>query len=173
MADFQGTMRIEGEGGSTVPVKARVGPEHLVLEVDGVTVGEWPVGELEARVDGGGVLLRLGEDHVMMDVTDRSRFVIALTPPSPTPSRRRRRRPSLRLLFLVLVVVGVVVAAVLQPRVVGSVGLLSGLIVLVVGTLAHSEPRVALRLPLNLQAVHLLGGGFLLVTVGVALVLVA
>lgn len=175
MANFQGTMRIEGDGGPPVPIHARVGDRRLVLEVDGVTVGEWPVEGLDAAVDQGGVVLRLGAEHVTLDVTDRTGFVTALAPPASSDAsrRRRRRRPSLALVTFILAVVGVVTAAVLAPQLVGSVGLLMGLVVLVVGALAHSEPRVALRLPLNLQAFHLMVAGVLLLAVGVGLVLVS
>lgn len=173
MAKFQGTMRIEGDGGPPVPIKARVGDRRLVLEVDGVTVGEWPVEGLDAAVDRGGVVLRLGADHVTLDVTDRTAFVTALAPPASSDAPRRRRRPSLALVTFILGVVGVVAAAVLAPQLVGSVGLLTGLVVLVLGALAHSEPRIALRLPLNLQSFHLMVAGVFLVAVGIGLVLVA
>lgn len=173
MANFQGTMRIEGDGGPPVPVRARVGDRRLVLEVDGVTVGEWPVEGLDAAVDQGGVVLRLGAEHVTLDVTDRTGFVTALAPTASSDASRRRRRPSLALVTFILAVVGVVTAAVLAPQLVGSVGLLMGLVVLVLGALAHSEPRVALRLPLNLQSFHLMVAGVLLLAVGIGLVLVS
>lgn len=138
-----------------------------------MTVGEWPVEGLHASVDGAGVVLRLGEEHVTLDVSDRIGLVAALVPPSQPDASRRRRRPSLALVMVVLALVGVVTAAVLAPQLVGSVGLLIGLFVLVVGALAYSEPRVALRLPLNLQALHLIVAGLFLLGVGVGLVLVA
>lgn len=156
-----------------MPVRARVGDHRLALEVDGVTVGEWPVEGLHAAMDREGIVLRLGEEHVTFDVSDRTGFVTALAPPSPSRPHRRRRGPSLPLVTLTVAMVGVVVAAALAPQLVGSVGLLAGLVVLVVGALAHSEPRVALRVPLNLQSVHLMVAGVFLLAVGVALVLVA
>lgn len=173
MADFQGTMRIEGDGGPPVPVRARVGDHQLVLETDGVMLGEWPVHRVKAQMDRGGVVLRLGEDHVTLDVSDRIGFVSALAPSDDAPARRKRRKPSLRLVLAVLVAAGLVVAAVLWTQIFGSVGLLAGLVILVVGTVAHSEPRVALRLPLNLHGIHLIVAGLLAVSAGVALILVA
>lgn len=173
MAHFQGTMRIAGDGGPPVPVRARVGDHRLALEVEGVTVGEWPVDGLDAAMDREGVVLRLGEEHVTLDVSDRTGFVTALSAPVPSAPHRRRRRPSLPLIAMIATMVGVVTAAVLAPQLVGSVALLIGLVVLVVGALAHSEPRVALRLPLNLQSFHLLAAGVLLLAVGTGLVMAA
>lgn len=173
MTSFQGTMRIQGEVGPPVPVKARIGEDRLVLEVDGVAVGEWPVTGLRAEVDGGGVNLSLGQERVMIDVTDRIGFVSALAPRSPARAVKRRRRPSLPLVGVVLVATAIVAAAVMAPDVVGSVALLAGLVVLVAGAMAHSEPRIALRLPLNLQAIQVVLVGLLFLAVGVFLVVIA
>lgn len=166
-------MRIEGNAGAPVPVQARVGDDRLVLEVDGVEVGEWPVAELTAEMSGGGVLLRLGEDEVMIDVSDRTGFVGALAPAEKPGKRRRRRRPSLRLMLVFLAGAGIVTAVLLVPQLTGSVAILAGLLMLVLGAVAYSEPRVAVRLPLSLQALHLILGGMILVGLGVLVVLAA
>lgn len=166
-------MRIEGDGSPPVPVRARVGNHQLVLETAGVTLGEWPVAGLQPAVDRGGVILRLGEDHVTLDVSDRIGFVTALAPAADRTRPRQRSAPPFRLVALILAVLGLVAATVVWTQVVGSVGLLAGLLILVIGTVAHSEPRVALRLPASLHGIHLIVAGLLLVGAGVTLVLVA
>lgn len=174
VTSFQGTMRIKGDGGPPVPVNARIGDDRLVLEVDGVAVGEWPVDGVSPQVDGGGVNLRLGEDQVQIDVTNRIAFVTALVPrTAEKPARKRRRQPSPLLVGLALGAAAIVTAAVMFPDVVGSIMMLAGLVVLVTGAMAYSEPRIALRLPLNLQAIHFVMVGLLFLAFGVFLVLVA
>ncbi|MFP3913481.1 MAG: hypothetical protein ACLFWM_01280 [Actinomycetota bacterium] len=191
MADFTGTMRIEG-GGQAVPVKARVDKDVLTLEVEGVEVGEWPVADLDPAADAGGVVLRLGDEAVTLDVSDRIALLSALKPaPDHKAGRgrrkergrkekhggkagqtRRRRRPSLVVVLITLLALAAGVAAFLAPEAVGSVALLVGLLTLVVGGFAHSDPRIALRLPLNLHPVHFIVAGLVALVGGAVLVIV-
>ncbi|HEX2155158.1 MAG TPA: hypothetical protein VHL52_14430 [Acidimicrobiia bacterium] len=170
MTSFRGTMRIVGDAGPAVPVSARVADQRLVLEVEGTEVGAWPVAIVSYEADREGVVLRLGQERVTIDVSDRAGFVLALRPPT-SGGGTRRRLPSLRTVAVALVAALPVVAAVLAPVVAGSVALLFSLIVLVTGTVAYSEPRIALRLPLGLTAVHFLVAGAGLIVVGIPLVL--
>lgn len=171
MPVFNGTMRIEGQGGSAVPVNARVAGEQLVLEVEGTEIGAWPVGGLSVEADAGGVVLQLGHELVMIDVTDRTGFVTALRP-SLKRRRVRLKRPSPMVTGIGLAGALLVTSAVLAPGLVGALVMLLGLLVSVVGASALSEPRIALRLPLGLTAMHFVVAGTALVGVGVPLVLV-
>lgn len=171
MTSFTGTMRIEG-GGPAVPVEARVGEERLTLRVEGMEVGVWPVDGLHPEIDAAGVVLRLGEEQVTLDVSDRAALLGALSPAAPPRKTKRRRKPSLPLLVTAVFVLAVVAAAILAPELVGSVALVVGLVALVTGALAQSEPRVALRLPVGLQPLHFIAAGLAMLGVGIALVLV-
>jgi hypothetical protein len=175
MDTFKGTMRMAGEH-DAVPVEARIDDLRVVLVVEGVEVGAWARENVRAQPTGAGVSLELGSDRVELDVTDRSALLARLEPPAEEISRserrrRRRRLPPWPLLLLGALTVAVVVAAVLFPIVTGSVLLLIGAALLVLGALAYNETRIALRLPLGLAPVHFVIGGGILVVVGAGLIL--
>lgn len=172
MASFKGTMTIAGQGGNAVPVDAQIGERVLVLKVEGVDVGSWALEDVRAEPTGVGVSLHLGQETVVIDVTDRIGFLGALQKPS-VPAKRRRRLPSLALTLTVLLFLGVVAAAIFFPEVVGPVFILVGLVALVVAASAHAEARVALRLPFGLQAAHFLVLGMVLAALGVGITLLA
>ncbi len=173
MVTFKGTMTIAGQSGNAVPVDAQVGDRVLVLKVEGVDVGSWALDDVRAEATGAGVSLHLGSETVEIDVTDRKGFLGALQQPSAPVKRRRRRLPSLALTLTVLLFAGVVAAAVFFPDVVGPILILVGLVALVVAAAAHAEARVALRLPLGLQAGHFLVVGVVVAAAGVGVTLLA
>jgi hypothetical protein len=174
MDTFKGTMRMAGEH-DAVPVEARIDELRVVLVVEGVEVGAWAREDVRVQPTGAGVSLELGSDRVELDVTDRSALLARLEPPAEEMSRsdrrRRRRLPSWPLLLLGALTVAVVAAAVLYPLVTGSVLLLIGAALLVLGALAYNETRIALRLPLGLVPVHFVIAGGILVVVGAGLIL--
>lgn len=177
MDTFKGTMRMAGEH-DAVPVEARIDELRVVLVVEGVEVGAWARQDVRAQPTGAGVSLELGSDRVELDVTDRSALLARLEPPAEEVSRssrrrrgRRRRLPPWPLLLLGALTVAVVVASVLFPIVTGSVLLLIGAALLVLGALAYNETRIALRLPLGLAPVHFVICGGILVVVGAGLIL--
>lgn len=176
MDTFKGTMRMAGEH-DAVPFEAHIDDLRVVLVVEGVEVGAWPRDDVKAERTGAGVLLDLGSERVELDVTDRSALLARLEPPIEASPRRRRPRESRRrlppwpLLVFGAVIVAVVAAAVLYPLVTGSVLLLLGAALLVVGALAYTETRLALRLPLGLAPVHFVVGGGVLAVAGAGLIL--
>lgn len=170
MSTFRGVMQIAGQGGAPVPVRALVDAERLVLEVDAVEVGAWPLAAVEARPGVRGVVLDLDDDQVTIELGQPEVFLDALT-----PRKRRRRRPfrlpSLRLVAFGLFVAGLGYTALIFPAAFGAFSLLAGVVLLIVGYGAHSNPRVALRLPIGIQAVHVILGGLGVLVLGVALTL--
>lgn len=176
MDTFKGTMRMEGDH-DAVPVEARVDDLRVVLVVEGVEVGAWARENVSAERTGAGVRLELGSERVELDVTDRTALLARLEPPpqAAAPKRvrgaRRRRLPPLPLLVLGGVALAVAAAAFLYPLVTGSILLLAGAALLVVGALGHLDTRMALRLPLGLSPVHFVFGGGFLVVLGAGLIL--
>lgn len=164
-------MSIDGEVGTAVPVEAQVGSRVLILNVGGVDVGSWALTDLDARPDGGGVTLRLGSDRVVIDVSDRQRFLAALAQ-RVTPTRSRQR-PSAALVGTAVGLFALIVLGAIYPATVGSAVILAGLCLLLLGTLAQVRVRVALRLPLGLQAGHFMGFGTGVTLLGLALILLA
>lgn len=166
-------MWVASDSGS-VPFEAAIAEHRLVISVEGVEVGNWPVEAVQAQVEPEGIHLRLGQDEVVIDVTDRVGLMMALgRSASEAPSRRQRNLPSLRLVVASVLLGALVVASVFATGIVGSSLLILGLLVLVLGAFATSEPRLALRLPFGLQALHVVGVGVGLLAIGMALVAVA
>lgn len=195
-------MSITGESGSPVPVHAEIGTGQLVLQVEGVDVGSWSLGDVVAEPTGAGVSLQLGQDRVTLEINERTEFLHALQPPSTKEKKRRGRKgkkakkpepqapaaepkatreakprgpsrlPSLRTTLIFLVVAAVVTATILATELVGAIALLVGILLLVFGAFASSDARLALRLPFGLEVFHVLGAALLLVVVGIVLVLV-
>lgn len=180
MQKFRGTMRLSGET-QAVPVEARVDTARLVLAVDGVEVGAWALGQITAERIGEGVALDLGNERVIIDVTERTEFFSCFQPPAEEElsrkerralkKRSRGRRLSFPLILVGILFLALVVAAILFAEVTGSILLLVGVVLLVVGALAYMETRIALRLPLGLAPIHFIVAGALVSVLGVALIL--
>ena len=191
MEKFRGTMRLSGET-QAVPVEARVDTARLVLAVDGTEVGAWALDQVTAERTGEGLALDLGTERVIIDVTERTEFFAyfeaEVEEPASRRVRREHRKPGRRkkekrdkeprdsrlstpLVVLGVLFLGLVAVAILFPEVTGSILLLLGVILLVVGALAYTETRVALRLPLGLAPVHFVVAGGLVSILGVALIL--
>lgn len=185
MANFKGTMTIAGSRDNSVPVDAQIGDQMLVLKVEGVDVGSWALQDVHAEPTGAGVSLQVGEETVMIDVTDREGFLGALEPPVAPKKRgkrkkrekrkrgRHRRLPSLAVALTAALLAGVATTSVLFPEVVGPVLILLGLVTLIIAASAHAEVRVALRLPFGLRAGHFLVVGLVVTGAGVGVTLLA
>lgn len=190
MEKFRGTMRLSGET-QAVPVEARVDAARLVLAVEGTEVGAWAIDQVRAERTGEGVALDLGTERVIIDVTERTEFFAYFEAEVEEQLSRRERRErrtraprkekrdrqpresriSLPLVLTGVVFLGLVAVAILFPEVTGSILLLVGVVLLVVGALAYMETRIALRLPLGLTPVHFVVAGGLVSALGVALIL--
>lgn len=91
MATFNGRMSITGESGSPVPVHAQIGTDQLVLQVDGVDVGSWSLGDVLAEPVAAGVALQLGGERVTLELNDRTEFLHALQPPTAKGKKKERK----------------------------------------------------------------------------------
>lgn len=203
MAQFTGTLRIEGDRGSPLPVKAEISENRLVLTTEGSDLGSWPLASLQPQARGAGVGLTLDGDPVVIDVGNADRFYDAVvgtaasgtkkgrrsraklstkptapsksdrsngeTAPSPEGARVARRLPPPRVLVAVGLLAAVVIAGVLEPTLMGSICLFLGLVLVVIASGATVDPRVALRLPFGLQAMHVMVVGVGVLLVGGAL----
>ena len=202
MAQFTGTLRIEGDRGSPLPVKAEISDNRLVLTTEGSDLGSWPLASLQPQARGAGVGLTLDGDPVVIDVGNADRFYDAVvgTAASGTKKGRRsrakvakpiapsvsdessaetptssgdagvgRRLPPPRVLVAVGLLVAVVVAGVLAPTLMGAIALFLGLVLVLIASGATVDPRVALRLPFGLQAMHVMVAGVGVLLVGGAL----
>lgn len=190
MEKFRGTMRLSGET-QAVPVEARVDAVRLVLAVDGTEVGAWALDQVTAERTGEGVALDLGTERVIIDVTERTEFFAYFEAEVEEQLSRRERRErrkraprkekrdrkprdsrlSMPLIVTGILFLGLVAVAILFPEVTGSILLLVGVVLLLVGALAYTETRIALRLPLGLAPVHFVVAGGLVAVLGVVLIL--
>lgn len=203
MAQFTGTLRIEGDRGSPLPVKAEISDNRLVLTTEGSDLGSWPLSSLQPQARGAGVGLTLDGDPVVIDVGNADRFydaVVGTAAPGTRKGRRSRSRavtkpvaatepdrssvettmssgdprvgrrlPPPRVLVALGLLLAVVVAGVLAPTLMGSIALFVGLVLVVIASGATVDPRVALRLPFGLQAMHVMVAGVGVLVVGGAL----
>ena len=195
MAQFTGTLRIEGDRGAPLPVRAEIADDKLVLTTEGRDLGSWPLGELQPRARGAGVGLLLDGDPVVIDVGNADRFYDAVAQSKQATKKRGRgkkasvapspyaaetateaaapkrivRLPSARVATAVVLLLAVVVAAILDATVVGAVALFLGLVLVIIASGAVVDTRVALRLPFGLDALHVMIGGVGVLLVGVVL----
>lgn len=192
MATFSGTMRIEGERGAPLPVRAQVEDNQLMIETGGTELGSWPLAGLTPQPRGAGVGLVLDGDPVVLDVGNADAFMVAVVGRGGKAQKGRgsrrnrkqetaaasearaatrvRRRPSPRVMVAGAVVLAVLVAAILRPEAVGSVFLLIGLLLLITAALAVVEPKFAVRMPFGLEATHLMVGAASSLLAGAGLV---
>ena len=191
MAQFTGTMRIEGDRGAPLPVHAEIADNRLVLTTDGTDLGSWPLGTLNPQARGAGVGLLLDGDPVVIDVGNAERFfdAVALRAPSgkkkgrakkpkvapsayepeEKPDKAPRRRPSARVTATLVLLLAVVALAAFNPTLVGAVALFLGLVLVIVASGAVIDTRIALRLPVGLDAMHVMVGGVGVLLIGVFL----
>lgn len=188
MAVFVGTMRIEGDRGAPLSVRAEVDGDRLTLETGGTELGNWPLAALEPEARGAGVGLTLDGDPVVIDVGNADAFLSAVARTGPKLRKGRkgkaakpakatrvkserapRQKPAPRVLVAVGAGLVLVVAAVLAPTLIGSIFLLIGLVLAMWSALAVVEPRVAVRIPLGLDSTHIMIGGVSALVVGFGL----
>lgn len=186
MSDFTGTLILEDEA---IPARAVVGSGRLSLSIGDTEVGSWPLAEVTAQDRAGRVALVAGGERIELGLSNSADFVDAVagvgsrggkTKKRRVPKQARRkpkapRRPrvSPAAVALGIALVALAVCTYFYTELVASIVLLVGLLLLTLGSIATTEPKVALRMPFGISALALVAAGGVLVVAGVGLILVA
>ncbi|MGH8937515.1 MAG: hypothetical protein ACRDXD_14835 [Acidimicrobiia bacterium] len=172
MSVFEGKLRVPGQYGSDVGGSVALENDRLVVVAGAHQIGDWPAVEVSVVLEPGGFHLRVGDDELIIQVTDPAGFAEALEASHRGRKGRRARprkdrqkkeraasarpaarsRPQRRPLpawwkWAGLGLLALVGLALFVPALVVLLLMLAGGTVLIAGTLAIVDPEVAGRLP--------------------------
>ena len=96
MAEYSGSLRIDGDSGPPVGVAIDLTDDAMRLTAGEVELGTWARDELRVQALKDGFHVRVEGEEVILDVTDDARFALDLGLRTAHPALRRRMSALMR-----------------------------------------------------------------------------